>query len=71
MLVNLAHHYLKVKSKWLRHREVKNRERLAAVTEKLNKIEAERAWNMSKEGKAANKELKEAATPAQETTGNL
>ena len=36
-----------------------SRERLAAVTEKLNKIEAERAWNMSAEGKAANKRLKE------------
>ena len=40
--------------------EAKNKERLAAVTEKLNKIEAERAWNMSKEGKEANKLLKEA-----------
>ena len=33
--------------------------RLAAVTEKLKKIEADRAWNLSKEGKAANKRLKE------------
>ena len=38
---------------------IDSEERLAAVTEKLNKIEAERAWNMSKEGKAANKRLKE------------
>ena len=38
---------------------IDSKERLAAVTEKLNKIEAERAWNMSKEGKEANKRLKE------------
>ena len=38
---------------------IDSKERLAAVTEKLNKIEAERAWNMSKEGKEANKILKE------------
>ena len=34
---------------------IDNTERLTAVTEKLKKIEADRAWNMSKEGKAANK----------------
>ena len=33
--------------------------RLTAVTEKLQKIEADRAWNLSKEGKDANKRLKE------------
>jgi len=33
--------------------------RLAKVTAKLKSIEAERAWNLSKEGKAANKRLKE------------
>jgi hypothetical protein len=39
--------------------ELDNKKRLADVTKKLNKIEADRAWNMSKEGKAANKRLKE------------
>ena len=35
-------------------------ERLAAVTEKLNKIEEERSWLLSEEGKAASKQLREA-----------
>ena len=39
--------------------EIENKKRLADVTAKIIKIEAERAWNMSKEGKAANKRLKE------------
>ena len=40
-------------------KEVDSTKRLADVTEKLKKIEADRAWNLSKEGKAANKRLKE------------
>ena len=36
------------------------KERLAAVTEKLHKIEEERTWLLSKEGKEASKQLREA-----------
>ena len=39
--------------------ELDNKKRLADVTKKLIKLEADRAWNMSKEGKEANKRLKE------------
>jgi hypothetical protein len=39
--------------------EIDNKKRLADVTAKLIKLEADRAWNMSKEGKDANKRLKE------------
>ena len=39
--------------------ELDNKKRLADVTKKLIKLEADRAWNLSKEGKDANKRLKE------------